>query len=257
MIKIQERMRSMLLASLIAMLPSAAVLAQSGPPRGWSMGAGWMLRDTAYVGTDGDQKLLALLQYEGERLSWRGLRVAWTLDDGAPDDGRWSLLAQARMDSVKADDVVGFPGLRARQRSLDLGLAYQRGLGAMQLEVAALTDALDRSGGQELAARLQWPIAAGRGRITPELGLRWWSSRLADYYYGVDADEFGESGGSSYRPGAATLFELGVGSVYPLGTHWSLAGSLRWRVLPGAWRDSPLVDGEGEASLLIGLTRRF
>jgi outer membrane protein len=255
MIKTNRRMRSLLWASLIALLSSTSALAQPGPPRGWSAGAGLVLRDTAYVGADGEQQLLPLLQYEGERWRWRGLRVDWTIVDG--DTGRWSVLAQARMDSVKADEVVGFPELRARERSVDVGLAYQRGLGSMQLEIAALTDALDRSGGQELAARLQWPIAAGRGRITPELGLRWWSSRLADYYYGVDADEFGDGGVSTYRPGASTLLELGVGSVYPLGTHWSLAGNLRWRVLPDALRDSPLVDGDGETSVLIGLTRRF
>lgn len=252
-------MRAMVLAGLCALLPVTAALAQAQarPPRGWSVGAGLMLRDTAYVGADGDNKLLPLLQYEGERWSWRGLRVAWAIHDGAADDGHWSLLAQARMDSVKAEDVVGFPDLRGRKRSMDLGVAYQRGLGPVQLEVSALADALDRSGGQELAARMQWPIAAGRGRISPELGLRWWSSRLADYYYGVDAAEYGAEGGPTYRPGASTIFELGVSGAQPLGQHWALGGSLRWRALPGRLRDSPLVEGDGEASLMIGLTRRL
>lgn len=123
--------------------------------------------------------------------------------------------------------------------------------------LAALTDALDRSGGQELAARLLWPIAAGRGRISPEIGLRWWSSRLADYSYGVAADEYCAVGGVAYRPGASNLLDVGVSGAQPLGRHWALAGSLRWRELPGSLRDSPLVDGDGEVSVLIGLTRQL
>ncbi len=225
--------------------------AQRRAAMGWSVGVAALLRDTAYVDADNDVLVVPLVQYQGEQLYLRGLRLGWRSYE--QEGTRVDLIAQARMDSIKASDLQSFDALRSRQRSIDVGVALEQDLGPLQLNFSVLGDLLGRSKGQELELALSYPKRFGRTLIAPGIGARWWSSRLANYYYGLDQIESPVN--IAYRPGSALLGEIGVSVFHPLGEHWALASSLRYRYLLSELRDSPLVDERSELALLIGLSR--
>jgi MipA family protein len=238
---------------LAAPFEASAQASREGPPR-WSFGAMTIVRDTPYARADNDTLLVPLLQYEGERVYFRGLSLGWRLPPQGPV--QVDLIARARLDGFKAKDSPVFAGMATRQRSIEVGAAASTAAGPGRIEFAAFTDALDRSGGQELD--LMWRGDFGRGplRLQPEAGLRWQSRDLVDYYFGVRPQE-ATATRPAYRAGSALVPRLALSSLVPLSGGWSLFARVSVDRLPGSIEDSPLVDRASERRAFIGLLRGF
>ena len=261
-----------LLCTLLLILAPALAAAQQpagedgAPSRSpWGIGLGAVASQSPYAGEGTRVIPVPLLSYEGERFYLRGLTGGWRLvDTPALELG---LIARARLDGVDIDDLDRGQLLRNgvdpdllddRKRGLDAGLeAEWSGVGG-ELQLELLTDVSGRSRGQEASLHYGYPMRAGGGLLTPIVGATWWSSDLADYYYGTRPAEVAR-GVRDYRPGAVTIPHVGVSFLRPLGRTWSLVGSLRYSRLPGAIGDSPLVDPgtNHSASLFLGISRGF
>lgn len=213
-----------------------------------------IVRDTPYRQADDDSLLVPFVQYEGERVYFRGLNLGYRLNPGA--DIEVDVVARARLDGFEAEDSPVFAGMAERERSLELGAAARRSLGPGQIEFSAFADALDRSGGQELD--LAWRGDFGRGpfRVLPELALRWQSADLVDYYFGVRASE-ATAARPAYRAGSALVPRAALNLRAPLNGAWSVFARLSYDRLPDAVTDSPLVDRSSERRLFLGLVYGF
>ncbi len=213
-----------------------------------------IVRDTPYRDADSDNLLVPFLQYEGERLYFRGLALGWRVDPEA--EIQIELIARTRLDGFEAQDSPVFAGMAERKRSLELGANVSRALGPGRVAVEVFTDALDRSGGQELDLLWRGDIGRGPFRLQPEFGLRWQSSDLVDYYYGVRADE-AVAGRPAYRAGSALVPRVALNGLAPLGGNWGLFARLSYDDLPAEITDSPLVDRGSERRAFIGLVYGF
>lgn len=243
-----------LLAALA--LPAWEAQAQNdrrGPPT-LSAGVMGIVRDTPYREADNDSLLVPVFQYEGERLYFRGLNLGWRLDPQAPI--QVELIARARLDGFEAKDSPVFAGMAERERSLELGASASRALGPGRVEFAAFTDALDRSGGQELDLMWRGDFGQGPFRVQPEVGLRWQSEDLVDYYFGVRAAE-ATALRPAYRGDSALVPRVAVNALAPLGGQWSVFARLSFDDLPSEITDSPLVDRGSERRAFIGLIYGF
>jgi len=251
-------MRSVLCSAVLVALSfsSLAVLAQEARPgpSTWSAGVMGIVRDTPYLEADNDNLVVPFVQYEGERLYFRGLALGWRVDPEA--EIRIELIARARLDGFEAKDSPVFAGMAERKRSLELGANASRQLGPGRIAFEVFTDALDRSGGQELD--LLWRGDFGRGpfRLQPELGLRWQSSDLVDYYFGVRANE-ALLGRPAYRADSALVPRIALNGFAPLGGNWGLFARLSYDDLPAEITDSPLVGSDSERRAFIGLVYGF
>lgn len=87
--------------------------------------------------------------------------------------------------------------------------------------------------------------------------MRYWSSDLADYYYGIDPREVARGAPETYVVGSVVTPEAGLNVVAPLSRRWSLWGVARYQHLPSAVARSPLVSGSSASTLLVGLTYGF
>jgi outer membrane protein len=262
------RLLSLALLSSLACLASAQERGeQEGPPARspWGIGVAAVVSDSPYAGEGTRVVPVPLLSYEGERFYFRGITAGWRLVDTPGFE--FSLLGKARLDGFDVDDLdsgrlarngVDAALLEDRDRGLDLGLGAEWSGTAGELQLELLADATDRSGGQEVSLQYGYPIRLARGLLTPIAGLTWQSDDLVDYYYGTLPAEIAR-GVLDYRPGAATTPHVGVSFFRPLGSTWSLVGSLRYSRLPDAIADSPLVDrgSDGSTSLFIGVSRGF
>lgn len=248
-----SRALALSLLSLMAVAPSVATAqeARQGPPP-WSFGLMTIVRDTPYAQADNDTLVVPLLQYEGERLYFRGLSLGWRLEPQGPV--QVELIARARLDGFKAKDSPVFAGMATRQRSIELGASASTAMGPGRIEFAAFTDALDRSGGQELDLMWRGDFRRGPLRLQPEAGLRWQSSDLVDYYFGVRPEE-AIAGRPTYRAGSALVPRLALSSLMPLSGGWSLFARASLDRLPGTIENSPLVDRASERRIFIGFLR--
>lgn len=251
--------------SLVGSISLAAEEDAGGPPRRWGVGVASIVTDSAYAGEGTRFTPIPLVTYEGDRLFFRGITAGWRFLKA--DDWTVAAIAQGRLDGFDIKDLgrselasngLDYALLDDRKDGLDLGgLAEWEGrLGEVSLEV--LADVTSASEG--IHARLQYgyPVQFGKTRLTPQMGVHWHSKKSANYYYGTLDEEVGRRV-SDYKPGAASMFNVGVNLMRPVGERWLLLASLDYRLLPDKIRDSPLIeDGRnGEASVMIGFARSF
>lgn len=246
--------RAVLLLALLAPLSLAQTNARPGPPAGWSAGVLGMSVSSPYAGADDDLLAVPVVQYEGRRAWFRGLRLGYRLHD----QPHWSfaMIAQPRLLHLDPKDLAAGSNIRPRKRSADLGIAIERRLGRTRAELVAVTDALGRSNGQEVTGRLSLPLRFGPLLVSSDVGLRFWSDELSRYYAGVSPDEAG-AGAQAYDPGAAIMPEVGVNARIPLSGGIMLSAQLRYRSLPGELTRSPLIADDHERAAFIGITYRL
>lgn len=221
---------------------------------GWNLGAIALVRDGGYIGDVNRTLVVPAVGYEGDHVFFRGLQVGWHAwkREGLQLD----VVAQARLDGFDAGDIP-IAGLQDRRASMDVGAVLTWSGDAGKLEFTALADALNRSGGQELALDYGYPLTLGRVRITPRVGVRWWSRDLADYYYGIRSQEVVRGAPAVYVVPGALVPEIGVNVIAPLSRRWALFGALRYQRLPSAVAESPLVSKSSASTLLVGVTYVF
>lgn len=240
------------LLPLIALLAAAApALAQQPDPPRWTVGALVIDRDAPYRDLDEDLLLVPLVRFEGERAYLRGLRGGLRLVESPGYE--LAVFAQARLDGYDSKDSPYLAGMADRRASLDLGVAStwtSQRLGALELSAAA--DALDRSGGFELAAAWTGRFAAGDWTFFPGASVRWQDEKMVDYYYGVRASE-AVVGRAAYSADAAVTPDVSLLATRPLGERWSLFARASHAWLPSEVTDSPLVDRNGSTSLFVGI----
>jgi outer membrane protein len=240
------------LLPLIALLAAAApAFAQQPETPRWTVGALVIDRDAPYRELDEGLLVVPLVRFEGERAYLRGLRGGIRLVESPGYE--LAVFAQARLDGYDSKDSPYLAGMSDRRPSLDLGVAStwtSLTLGALELSAAA--DALDRSGGYELAASWTGRFAAGEWSFFPGASLRWQDEKMVDYYYGVRSSE-ARVGRAAYSGDAAVTPDVSLLATRPLGQRWSLFARASHAWLPSEVTDSPLVDRNGNTSLFLGL----
>jgi outer membrane protein len=239
-----------LLLPLALLCTAAPAAAQQDPPR-WTFGLIAADRDAPYTGLDEDLLVVPLVRFEGERFYLRGLRAGWRLVDTSSYE--LALIGQARFDGYDAKDSPFLVGMADRRASFDLGIAStwtSKKLGA--LELSAVADALDRSGGGELAASWNLLFRAGGWTVVPGTSLRWQSEDLVDYYYGVRAIE-GVVGRPPYAGEAALTPDVSVLATLPFAKRWTFFVRASHAWLPSEITDSPIVDDDRSTAVFLGL----
>ncbi len=101
-----------------------------------------------------------------------------------------------------------------------------------------------------------YPVRAGAWTVLPGVGVSWMSADLARYHFGtLDREE--ARGVTPYRPGTAVVPDVGVFATRRMGERWSLQGGLQYRFLPDELSDSPLLNDDGVAVVVLGMSYRF
>ena len=92
--------------------------------------------------------------------------------------------------------------------------------------------------------------------VTPSIGVTYRSRHLNDYYYGVRSDE-AIAGRPEYDVGDSIGLLTALRLNYRLNEQWSVMamGSVQW--LGSEITDSPIVEKDYMASLLLGIMCRF
>lgn len=222
-----------------------------------SAGLGFLMRveSSPYKGADDRVDLLPLYLYEGERFFLRsnsaGVRLA------TQDDQGLELFVERRLEGYPEDETPEIlEGLRTRNGEADLGARYYWKQERHTWDLSVRQDISSTSKGTEVRAGYGYLWRGQRWDVQPVLSLEWRSSKLNDYYFGVEPYE-ATTERPAYAAGSGLDVTAGLYARYRFLQHWSLLGGLYATQQSGSVRDSPLVDDRVQWGALLGAAYDF
>lgn len=155
----------------------------------------------------------------------------------------------------KRGDSPQLSDMHALDRAINLRLGAAWKLPAGVLNADAGKDVAAHKGEQVRVRYTLNPVFT-RLPARPYLEGQWLSSKLADYYVGVNADEV-KAGRPAYQAGDARVLKAGVSLEKPLTTQWTLIGNVDATHYGTAISDSPVIDTRTVWSGQVGLTYQW
>jgi outer membrane protein len=220
----------------------------------WSVGAGAVVASKPHRGVSSKLYPVPLLAYEGERLYLRGIAAGYRVFMGE----RWAIgpIVRPRFEGYDADDSSALTGMRDRDPSVDAGVDFSWRADWGLLSLAIVTDLLGRHSGQEVEFSYTALFPYGGFEFIPSAGVRWRSSSLVDYYYGVRAEE-AAAGRPAYEAGDTITPVVRLAVRRKLSAKWSVLGAAQYEWFGSEITDSPIVEDDYIMSFMIGLAYSF
>jgi len=236
-----------------------------GGAGGWGWGVAAVVSDSPYAGEGTRVMPLPLLSYQGERFSIRGMSISYRLIER--DSFELNVVGKNRFGGFDVDDLgrreladngIDYRLLEDRDGEFDVGLTTKWSGTAGEIEVDMMADATDTSGGQEVNFKYGYPFELGKGNLTPAVGATWMSKDAANYNYGTLDTEVAR-GVVDYKPGAATITNVGINYFRSISEKWVMMGSIQYEMLPDAIQRSPLIEAgtDSTTSMMLLFTRGF
>lgn len=216
-----------------------------------TLGVGVLWSAEPYKGVDSEVYVFPTITWQIGRVFVRETGLGFQI----AGDQHWSLdaFAEWRFDGYEEDDSDFLDGMDDRDGSLDAGLAYVRRsdtFGKFAFSVGA--DTLDRHGGYQ--ADITWSKLTRFG--IPAVRVAYYSSSLADYYFGVEADE-ATPDRPAYAPGSGVITSLSYTIGRPINKHWTWVASGGVDIYPDDIANSPIVDDDYRAYVFAGVSYKF
>ena len=249
------RPNALWLAGALALAAPAGFAQEEEARLEWGLGLGVIASPRPYEGTSA--QLFAVPVVNVKRGPWffQGIRGGYEFV--STERFTASAFGQARFQGLEPEESSFLEGMATRSKSIDAGAEILfRGRPA-GFRLAASTDVLGRSKGQELSAQITSGAPLGpRLLLLVGFGPRWESARRVDYYYGVRPDE-----ALDFRPayaGASTVsWDLGISAFYRPSPRWRVFVLLNRTAYGGAIRQSPIVARESATSLAAFVVREL
>ena len=143
-----------------------------------------------------------------------------------------------------------------RDWSVDGGVALNWRTRVGLFAVSGVTDLFGKHDGQELDFSYTVLFEKAEFTFIPSVGVRYKSDNLVDYYYGVEGDEVrfdARVSRPAYEADDALDPYLRLAVRRKITERWSLLGAVQYEWLDSEITDSPIVDDNYEASLLLGV----
>ncbi len=240
-------------AALVSLAFAGVATAQEEGTR-WGLGVGAIAQDLGYKGQGSDSMLVPIIYAESGRFFLMGPRAGWRVVDG--DSVTLTAIANYRFDGYESDDSRALEGMDDRDGSLDAGVEVQYRADFGELTFSAVTDTLDNHSGEEISLSYGYPLKIARGTVSPFVQASWLSEDLVDYYYGVRADEVREDR-AAYSPDSTTNYRVGVNGNWFFNRRHMVFLNAGYQFLGDEIEDSPIIDSDTGASVILGWVYTF
>lgn len=221
---------------------------------GFLYGLGVLVSEQPYRGYDTQFIPIPILGYRGERLRVFGPYVSY--DFVQAQDINLSVRLAPRFQGFDESDSDYFEGMRDRDSSIDAGLGFNYKKDDWQVELSAMFDTLDKSGGYEITTRLGKVFRKGPIFLEPSVALSYQDDDLVDYYYGVRDSEQTE-----FRKAYVGEKTLNTTIGFSVATPVLLGGMTRFSI-EHMWNgsnitDSPLVNSDSQWRVRLLFSKFF
>jgi MipA family protein len=208
-----------------------------------------------YKGADTEVDVLPMISYRKGGFFIDGTVVGYSLLQD--ETFQLDVFGEYGGDGYKASDSDYLVGMERRKSTIDAGVSgtYFSDFGMFSLDLA--TDVSSTHDGQEVTFSYGIPLYESDDMsIMSSVGAIWKSGKKVNYYYGVSADE-ARSGRSAYKANSAINGFVGVDFSYHPWEYWELMVSMQGEYLGEEIRNSPLIDKDYQASVMVGLVYHF
>lgn len=221
-------------------------------------GFGVLFGTSPYVETDTTIIPIPVIFWHSNNFFVEGGKAGYTLWQ-EKSVGRLDILAAPRFMGYDGDDSVFLKGMRDRKYSLDAGARARFTIPHTYnyfLNLSLVADTLSRHDGQEAVLSLSKRFKHPYFLIESSIGLKWQSSNLVGYYYGVQADEVSAARREYFAHDAFNYFLAVQGGV---GLSRDLTATLlvSCEMLDDSIQNSPITKSDYIVSFVFGITRRF
>lgn len=174
------------------------------------------------------------------------------------DDGTWTadILFSHSFDGFGPDDSEDWEGFS--QRHPDLGAGFRFGYYNPNYicQFRFQQDVSGAHGGQNASIFFGKSWQVRNWNYHALVGVTYYSSKLLDYYFGIDESEAKE-GFPATRASAGYMLDAEIGLAYPLAEDWVFRAGYRYGRLPNNATDSALVVRENYQILATSLNYVF
>lgn len=222
----------------------------------WGVGLGVIGRGSPYRDYDGGVfQPIPAITYNGSRFQALGTVFRYGLL--GTDTVRLAAQASYRIGVYDEEDSEFLIGMGDRESTLMAGLALQVELPrGFDVVVQYEHDALDQIGGGQAQVRVDKAFQLGLSRISPYVGVNWFSADLADHDFGVAPDVAREFR-PAYKVGDIVTQEVGLNAFVELSRSWRLVGSAGLEFFPDEVTESPIVDSDQVVKGFLALSYVF
>ena len=220
---------------------------------GSAVGFGFMYYDGPYDGVDSQAYAVPLAVVEHKKIFIDGMTLGYYLNS-VEGRSRIGIIAAPRFMGYHSSDSTALAGMEDRESAFDVGLRFTLKNDFFTTTCDLVADVSGTYNGQESRVVLSREFLGGF--LTPRVGLRWQSSDLVDYYYGVTSIEATPSR-SQYAPSSEFECIAGLRMGIPLNDDWVLISDVQFTFLGDKVQNSPIVSEDFTPRYLVGLIYRF
>jgi outer membrane protein len=207
------------------------------------VGLGLIAQSSPYRDYDGGvYRAIPAIVYTGDRIQVYGPRI----QIGLAGSGKLRLAATGRyrIGAYQEDGSDFLAGLGDRKDTFMTGLALNAELpGGMGLSTGYAYDVLDHIGGGEGNMKIHKSFQMGVFSFSPQIGLNWLSSELANYDFGVPSSK-ATPNRPAYRLDSVINVEGGIGMFVEITRDWLVILNTSVEFFDKDIIDSPIVSEE-------------
>lgn len=218
------------------------------------LGAAVINSHSAIQGKSAETKVLPVIIYQGEKLSFIYDTLAYRLFTS--DSLSIAVTAKQRREKFEIKDSEALTGMEKRDNSIDMGINIQLDKSWGTLELAASGDVSSTYDGYQVKASYSYPWIKDRWLLKPAVGISYLNQQLTDYYYGVKNSEQNVNRPAySGKAGINSFIEITF--FYQLSEKWRFIAGTAYVYLDDAIRNSPIVNENHESSAFTAITYLF
>lgn len=216
-------------------------------PPGWIVGLAYISAPDPYVGSvDDASTVVPLVGYIGERLTWIGPTIEYTLLEVSAL--QLGIEARYRFEGFGDDNMLSGE-LERRKGSFDVGFALD--YGPFALDVVTDTSGTHNGSEARLGVAMEYELS-DRLNVAPSVSVTYKNAKLTNYYYGVSNAE-ASADRSAYSPGSALNYAAGMELNYTLNHRALITAGVNLEHLDNSLRASPLINSSQQWSAFAGV----
>ncbi len=185
-----------------------------------------------------------------------GLKIGYRVAEGI--NGNFDLIITPRLEGFDANDSAILNGMGDHGFTIDTGIAMVWKQGIFDFNLTVLNDISHKSEGREVIASIShtYILTDKKLILTPNIGLRWQSENLVNYYYGVNSAQ-ARPDRPAYSGESTMNYTASLDLIYSLNKRSNLFMAVEHESFGDDVYDSPLVDKEQAISFLLGYGWQF
>ncbi len=215
------------------------------------------IRQTDYRGYDDSTRPLPILTFNTRWFYADGTEVGFkALDSGPHRIGAFLSVSTEQWDASDSDDFKSFED---KDMAIHAGISYRYRAHWGIVKIRGFTDASNEHDGNGASIDYVYPWhATDRVTLIPTLRYKYQDDDYANYYYGVSNRDAATSPlVGPYDTGSASKWTLGVMGKFMLAEQWFLYAGGFYTMLDSDLEDSPIMDGDTESRINLGVSYRF